>query len=273
MEITIGHTPDADDAFMFYGLFNNKVSSNNFTFNHIIEDIEKLNKRAIRSELDVTAISVNAYQYLSDYTILRSGGSFGIGYGPIIIASKQIKYNELNKITIAVPGKLTSAFMLLELMIGEFKFLEMDFDEIPQSVKDGKVDAGLVIHETQLSYQNEDLIKIADVGKWWDEKTRLPVPLGINVMKSKFDYNTIKKLDDCIKNSIMYGLSNVDETIKHIMKYGRGQSTELITKFVKMYVNNITIDMNNIGKNSIHRLFNLAQQKNILNKNVILYTV
>lgn len=273
MEITIGHTPDADDAFMFYGLFNNKVDNKNFTFNHIIEDIEKLNKRAIRSELDVTAISVNAYQYISNYTILKSGGSFGIGYGPILISNKHIDYKKLNKMTIAVPGKLTSAFMLLELMIGKFKFVEIDFDKIPQSIKNGEADVGLVIHETQLSYTQENLIKVADVGKWWHEMTQLPVPLGINVMKNKFDNHTIKKLDQCLKDSIVYGLSNIDETIKHIMKYGRGRSIELITKFVKMYVNTITIDMNDIGRNSMQRLFDLAKEQNILNKNVKLYII
>lgn len=269
MKITIGHTPDADDAFMFYGLFNNKIDNNNFTFDHIVENIEMLNKRAMQSELDVTAISVNAYQYLSNYVILKSGGSFGIGHGPIVISNKKINYADLNKITIAVPGVSTSAFLLLKLMIGEFKFKEINFEKIPEFVSSNEVDAGLVIHEVQLSYEQDNLIKIVDVGEWWNKKTKLPVPLGINVMKNKFDHNTIKKLDECIKNSILYGLANFDEAVEYAMQYSRDKSIELIKKFIKMYVNNITTDMGEIGKNSIMHLFDLANKKKIIRKNVV----
>ena len=153
MKITVGHTPDSDDAFMFYGMLTGKIPSQDFEVQHVIADIEELNKRALSEELDVTAVSVHACAYLPNYTILRSGGSFGIGYGPIVIAKQQIPQESLAKLKIAIPGKMTSAFLLLQLMIGKFEYTEMNFSDIPAAVKEGKVDAGLVIHETQLSYE------------------------------------------------------------------------------------------------------------------------
>ena len=196
MNISVGHTPDSDDAFMFYAMFTNLVKSNEFTITHVIEDIEKLNKKAVNPVLDVTAVSVHACAFIPNYTILRSGGSFGIGYGPIVTAMRPITIDELKNSKIAIPGKMTSAFLLLQLMIGKFDYVEMNFSDIPKAVKSGDVDAGLVIHETQLSYEEEGVMKILDVGKWWDEKTGgLPVPLGINVMSNKFDSQTINKFD------------------------------------------------------------------------------
>ena len=182
MEISVGHTPDSDDAFMFYGMFTGKVQSSEFTVKHVIEDIEKLNRKAINPVLDVTAVSVHACAYIPGYTILRSGGSFGIGYGPIVTAKKSMSIDGLKKSKIAIPGKMTSAFLLLQLMIGKFDYVEMNFSDIPKAVSDGKVDAGLVIHETQLSYEQEGNMKLFDVGEWWNDTTNgLPVPLGINV--------------------------------------------------------------------------------------------
>jgi 1,4-dihydroxy-6-naphthoate synthase len=178
VEISVGHTPDSDDAFMFYGMFTGKVTSSDFTVRHVIEDIEKLNRKATNPELDVTAVSVHACAYIPGYTILRSGGSFGIGYGPIVTARKQMTIDEIKKSKIAIPGKMTSAFLLLQLMIGKFDYVEMNFSDIPEAVRNGKVDAGLVIHETQLSYEQEGNVKILDVGEWWDKETNgLPVPL------------------------------------------------------------------------------------------------
>ena len=155
MEISVGHTPDSDDAFMFYGMFTGKVSSTDFIVNQVIEDIEKLNRKAINPQLDVTAVSVHACAYIPDYTILRSGGSFGINYGPIVTAKKKLALEQIKKSRIAIPGKMTSAFLLLQLMIGKFDYVEMNFSEIPKAVKTGDVDVGLVIHETQLSYKLE----------------------------------------------------------------------------------------------------------------------
>ena len=265
MEISVGHTPDSDDAFMFYGMFTGKVTSSDFTVKHVIEDIEKLNRKATNPELDVTAVSVHACAYIPGYTILRSGGSFGIGYGPIVTAKKQMTLDEIKKCKIAIPGKMTSAFLLLQLMIGKFDYVEMNFSDIPDAVRDGKVDAGLVIHETQLSYQQEGNIKIVDVGEWWDKETGgLPVPLGINVMKTSLGMDTIHKFDRYLQESIQYGLDNLDAALDYAMQYSRGKPRELIEKFVKMYVNKVTVNMGDKGEESIRRLFEMAKQKNMV---------
>ena len=265
MEISVGHTPDSDDAFMFYGMFTGKVTSLDFTVNHVIEDIEKLNRKATNPELDVTAVSVHACAYIPGYTILRSGGSFGIGYGPIVTAKKQMTIDEIKKCKIAIPGKMTSAFLLLQLMIGKFDYVEMNFSEIPEAVRNGKVDAGLVIHETQLSYEQEGNVKILDVGEWWDKETNgLPVPLGINVMKTSLGNDTIHKFDQYLQASIEYGLAHLDDAMDYAMQYSRGKPRELIEKFVKMYVNKITVNMGDKGEESIRRVFEMAKQKNIV---------
>ena len=265
MEISVGHTPDSDDAFMFYGMFTGKVKSPDFTVKHVIEDIEKLNKKAINPELDVTAVSVHACAHIPNYTILRSGGSFGIGYGPIVVAKKMMTVEELQKSKIAIPGKMTSAFLLLQLMIGKFDFVEMKFSDIPSAVLQDKVDAGLVIHETQLLYDQEKLTKILDVGKWWDETTHgLPVPLGINVISNRLGPENIKKFDNYLRDSIKYGLSHMEETLDYAMQYSRGKPRELIEKFVKMYVNDVTVNMGKAGEKSIRRLFELASEKNLV---------
>jgi 1,4-dihydroxy-6-naphthoate synthase len=265
MEISVGHTPDADDAFMFYGMFTGKVSSPDFTVTHVIEDIENLNRKAVSPELDVTAVSVHACAYIPNYTILRSGGSFGIGYGPIVTAIKEMKISELQKAKIAIPGKMTSAFLLLQLMIGKFDYVEMNFSDIPSAVKNGKVDAGLVIHETQLSYYQEGISKVLDIGEWWDKTTNgLPVPLGINVMSDKFGLETIRKFDKFLTKSIQFGLEHTDDAIDYAMQYSRGKDRDLIEKFVKMYVNNVTVNMGDPGEESINMLFDMAKSKNLV---------
>lgn len=265
MEITVGHTPDSDDAFMFYGMFTGKVQSPRFTVKHVIADIETLNKRAKSPDLDVTAVSVHACAYIPGYTILRSGGSFGIGYGPIVTSRKIMSIEELQNSKIAIPGKMTSAFLLLQLMIGKFDYVEMNFSEIPAAVRENKVDAGLVIHETQLSYEQEGNIKILDIGKWWDEKTGgLPVPLGINVMKSSFGPEAISEFDKFLESSIRYGLNNLNEAIEYSMQYGRGKPRELIESFVKMYVNEATVNMGHKGEEAIRLMFKMAKDKDLV---------
>ena len=265
MEISVGHTPDSDDAFMFYGMFTGKVPSPDFKVNHVIEDIEKLNRKATNPQLDVTAVSVHACAFIPGYTILRSGGSFGIGYGPIVTAKKQMTIEEIKKCKIAIPGKMTSAFLLLQLMIGKFDYVEMNFSDIPEAVKNGKVDAGLVIHETQLSYEQEGNVKILDVGEWWDKLTDgLPVPLGINVMKTSLGMETIHKFDQYLQASIEYGLKNLDDALEYAMQYSRGKPRELIEKFVKMYVNEVTVNMRDSGEKSIRKLFEMAKEKKLV---------
>ena len=265
MEISVGHTPDSDDAFMFYAMLTGKIPSPDFTVKHVIGDIEELNKKAANPVLDVTAVSVHACAYIPDYTILRSGGSFGLGYGPIVIAKNEIVQDDLKKLKIGIPGKMTSAFLLLQLMIGKFEYEEMNFTDIPKAVIEGRVDAGLVIHETQISYDQESLTKILDLGEWWDKTTGgLPVPLGINVMNSKLGIDIIKKFDNYLKDSIIYARSHVEDALDYAMQYSRGKSRDLIEKFVKMYVNDVTVDMGENGEESIRRLFAMAKEKELV---------
>ena len=265
MEISVGHTPDSDDAFMFYGMFTGKVPSPEFKVNHVIEDIEKLNRKATDPELDVTAVSVHACAFIPGYTILRSGGSFGINYGPIVTAGKQMTVDEIKKCKIAIPGKMTSAFLLLQLMIGKFDYVEMNFSDIPEAVRTGKVEVGLVIHETQLSYEQEGNVKILDVGEWWNKTTDgLPVPLGINVMRTKLGMDTIVKFDKHLQASIEYGLKHFDDALEYAMQYSRGKERGLIEKFVKMYVNQVTVNMGESGEESIRRLFKMAKEKELV---------
>ncbi|MBT5843090.1 MAG: ABC transporter substrate-binding protein, partial [Thaumarchaeota archaeon] len=203
--------------------------------------------------------------YIPGYTILRSGGSFGIGYGPIVTAKKQMTIDEIKKCKIAIPGKMTSAFLLLQLMIGKFDYVEMNFSDIPEAVKSGKVDVGLVIHETQLSYEQEGNVKILDVGEWWDKTTNgLPVPLGINVMKTDLGMETICKFDKYLQASIEFGLEHLEDALEYAMQYSRGKSPELIEKFVKMYVNKVTVNMGDPGEESIRRLFKMAKEKGLV---------
>ncbi|HKG88619.1 MAG TPA: MqnA/MqnD/SBP family protein [Nitrososphaeraceae archaeon] len=266
MEITVGHTPDADDAFMFFGIACGKVYSVDIKIKHVIEDIETLNKHALRHELDVTAISAHAYAYLKDYVILRSGGSFGLNYGPIVISKKKLTLSELRKGVIGIPGKMTSANLLLNLALGKFNGKEMPFQLIPEAVLNDKIDAGLVIHEAQITYDTSNLHTVFDLATWWTANTNgLPMPLGINVASNKsMTLEQIKMFDNLFKESILYGLEHIESAVDYAMKYGRGQPRDVITRFIKMYVNDVTIDMGTIGEKSIKKMFAIAEEKGSL---------
>lgn len=268
-EITLGHTPDADDAFMFYGFASGAIKSD-FTIKHVIQDIETLNRRAQRHELDVTAVSAHAYAYLQDYVILRGGGSFGLNYGPIVIARKDKGIKDLKNATVAIPGRMTSANLLLKLAAGDFKEAEMSFEAIPEAVLSGKVDAGLVIHEAQITYDREKFAAVLELGPWWSSQTGgLPVPLGINVASARtMTRDQLKEFSGLFIKSIEYGLDNVDASVDYAMKYARGQPRETITKFVKMYVNDITRDMGPSGKKAIEKMFAMARERRIIDFDV-----
>ena len=268
-EITLGHTPDADDAFMFYGFASGAIKSD-FTIKHVIQDIETLNRRAQRHELDVTAVSAHAYAYLQDYVILRGGGSFGLNYGPIVIARKDKGIKDLKNATVAIPGRMTSANLLLKLAAGDFKEAEMSFEAIPEAVLSGKVDAGLVIHEAQITYDREKFAAVLELGPWWSSQTGgLPVPLGINVASTRtMTRDQLKEFSGLFMKSIEYGLDNVDASVDYAMKYARGQPRETITKFVKMYVNDITRDMGPSGKKAIEKMFAMARERRIIDFDV-----
>ena len=271
MHITLGHTPDADDAFMFYALASGKVKSN-FVIKHVIQDIETLNRRALRHELDVTAVSAYAYARLKDYVILKSGGSFGLNYGPIAITKRENKMSlaQLQNATIAIPGKLTSANLLLKLAIGKFKEKEVSFEAIPDAIAAGKVDAGLVIHEAQIAYDKTKFASALDLGSWWSSNTgNLPVPLGINVASTRtMSIGQIRQFSDLFTKSIKYGLDNIDAAVDYAMQYGRGHPKETITEFVKMYVNDLTLDMGHDGKRAIEKMFEMAQDRNIIESDI-----
>jgi len=270
--VTLGHTPDADDAFMFYGIASGNVDSPYFQIEHVIEDIEKLNKRAIDHELDITAISAHAYAFIKNYVILSSGGSFGINYGPVVISKKNIELSDLPKCKIGIPGKMTSANLLLNLAVGKFDGVEMIFSEIPKYVLSGVIDAGLVIHEAQISFGDE-FHRILDLGQWWHHLTNgMPVPLGINVISNRnLTTKEIIAFDELFKSSIKYGLEHMDEALDYAMRFGRGNSKSLIEKFVKMYVNDLTMSMGEEGKNSILTLLQKAKSNNIISYDEILF--
>src|SRR5918998_2809572 len=271
MDITLGHTPDADDAFMFYALASGKFGSI-FVIKHVIQDIETLNRRALKHELDVTAVSAHAYAYLKDYTILKSGGSFGLNYGPIVITRKENTMSpaQLENATIAIPGKLTSANLLLKLAVGKFKEKVVPFETVPDAVARGNIDAGLVIHEAQIAYDKTKFASALDLGHWWSENTgNLPVPLGINVASTRaISIDQIRQFDNLFTKSIKYGLENIDAALEYAMQFGRGQPKETIKKFVKMYVNNLTLDMGHEGKKALEKMFEMAQAQKLLNSDI-----
>src|SRR5919112_346510 len=271
MDITLGHTPDADDAFMFYALASDKLGSI-FGIKHVVQDIETLNQRALRHELDVTAVSAHAYAHLKDYVILRSGGSFGLNYGPIVITRKEnmMSPGQLQNATIAIPGKLTSANLLLKLAIGKFKEKVIPFEAIPDAVARGNAEAGLVIHEAQIAYDRTKFASTLNLGHWWSSNTgNLPVPLGINVANTRtMSIAQIKQFSNLFTKSIRYGLDNIDAALEYAMQFGRGQSKETIRKFVKMYVNKLTLDMGHEGKKALEEMFDMARERKIVESDI-----
>jgi 1,4-dihydroxy-6-naphthoate synthase len=272
-QITLGHTPDADDAFMFFAMATGKVVSQMFAIEHVIEDIETLNTRAINHELDISAISVHAYSYVKDYLILRSGASFGLNYGPLLISKKPLQTQDLKNKNIAIPGKLTSANLLLNLFIGNFHGIEMNFSTIPEAISSDSVDAGLIIHEAQIS-EAAQFYTIVDLGKWWHSVTGgMPVPLGINVASNRsLNREEIRDFDILFRKSIEYSLKNIDEALEYSMRFARGSSKDLIRRFVKMYVNDLTLDMGTQGERSIAHLLKRGREQNILHFDEILFS-
>ncbi|MGB6595106.1 MAG: MqnA/MqnD/SBP family protein, partial [Candidatus Nitrosopolaris sp.] len=226
---------------------------------------ETLNKRALKHELDVTAISAHAYAYLKNYAILRSGASFGYNYGPVVISKKKLSLSQLKKCTIAIPGKMTSANLLLNLVLGKFKKKEINFQLIPNAVLSDKVDAGLVIHESQIMHDSH-LYNVLDLGAWWYTETDgLPVPLGINVASIKsMTVEEIRKFNKLFKDSILYGLKHRNAAIDYAMKYSRGKPKHVMAKFVKMYVNDITVDIGPDGEKSIKKMLIMGQERGLL---------
>ena len=256
---TLGHSPDPDDAFMFYAIAKNKIDLRGYSFEHRLEDIQTLNERAMRGELHISAISIHAYAYIADkYALLPCGASMGDGYGPLVIR-KAGKDVDLRKCVISVPGTMTSAFLALRLYLGEFKQVIVPFDRIFESVRSGDADAGLIIHEGQLTYAKSGFEKIVDLGEWWKEKTGLPLPLGGNVIRKDIPPDIRSDLLEIMRESINYGLAHRDEAVAHSMPYARDMNEQLASKFIGMYVNDFTRDYGNSGRAAIRRFLGDAR--------------
>jgi 1,4-dihydroxy-6-naphthoate synthase len=264
-EITLGHSPDPDDAFMFYALAADKIDTGNLTFRHIIEDIETLNHRAMNAELDVTAVSIHTYAYvLKDYALLTSGASMGDNYGPLLISKNPMSLEEAKSKTIAVAGNMTTSALALRLCLGAVETVEIPFDKIMDAVESGDVEAGLLIHEGQLTYKARGFHKIVDLGEWWMAETGLPLPLGGNAIKKSLGQETIQQVSTLLRESIEYGLANRQAGVRHSMKYGRGMAEDLTDKFVGMYVNDYTIDYGERGREAVRLLLERAHQAGII---------
>ena len=264
--ITVGHSPDPDDAFMFYGLASGKVKLEGIKIEHLLEDIQSLNERAMKGELAVTAISAHAFPHVSDkYWIMRTGASMGEGYGPVIISRKYKTLDELKGKAVGTPGPLTTATLLFKIFTDGIKNIDMPFDTIMDAVDKGTVDAGLLIHEGQITYQSLGYNKILDFGEFWEKETNgLPLPLGLDVVRKDLGEELARKLSKGLKESIAYGYKHQDESIPYAMKWGRGIDYRLGEKFVKMYVSDLTIDMGEKGKKALELLFRKSFDKKLI---------
>jgi 1,4-dihydroxy-6-naphthoate synthase len=264
-EITLGHSPDPDDAFMFYALAADKIDTGGLSFRHIIEDIETLNRRAMVAELDVTAISIHAYSYvLEDYALLTSGASMGDSYGPLVVSREPMGLNQLRNAKIAVPGKMTTAYLALRLCLGDPKSIVIPFDRIMDAVEAGEADAGLLIHEGQLTYAARGFEKVIDLGEWWKIETGLPLPLGGNAIKKSLGPDLIAEVSRLLRESIEYGLAHRQEAVRHSMAYARGMKSDLTDRFVGMYVNDYTLDYGESGRAAVRELLDRGHDAGII---------
>jgi 1,4-dihydroxy-6-naphthoate synthase len=253
--IRLGHSPDPDDAFMFWALAAERIDLRGFEFEHVLRDIQTLNEWALEGRLETTAISLHAYPYVQDrYAVLPHGASMGSGYGPIVVAREPITREQLQAVEVVVPGRMTTAFLVLRLYLGDFRFREVPFDEILDEVKSGRADAGLLIHEGQLTYQAEGLEKVVDLGEWWLLETGLPLPLGINVARRNLGPEVLHDLSEVLRDSIQAGLDNRGEAMEYALGFGRGLDTELADRFVGMYVNDYTCDYGEEGRAAVAEL-------------------
>ena len=259
--IRVGHSPDPDDAFMFHALANDCIDAGEYEFTHELVDIETLNRRAFNAELELTAISIHAYAFLHDrYALCSCGASMGDGYGPMVVARQALEPADLDKRTIAVPGTLTSAFLALRLFLGrEFEHVVVPFDQIIQAVQRGRygdqvVDAGLIIHEGQLTYGQSELSLVCDLGAWWKQLTGLPLPLGANAIRKDLGPATMHEVQQLLYQSIKYGLDHRQEALEHALQYGRDLDRRQADQFVGMYVNDWTLDFGPRGREAVTRL-------------------
>ncbi len=268
--LTLGHSPDPDDAFMFYALAHELIPSHGFKFQHILQDIQTLNERATRGELDISAISIHAYAYVSDqYALLPSGASMGDGYGPMLVAKEAFSKQEIAQKKIAIPGTMTSAFLALQLWLNRpaaaFNYVVVPFDQIFHAIRSGEAEVGLIIHEGQLTYKNEGLRLCEDLGVWWGrENEGLPLPLGGNVVHKRFEARVRAKIAEILAASIEYSLSHRAEAVQYALRFARDMGVELADQFVGMYVNHWTVDYGEKGRESIRRFLTRAYESGLI---------
>lgn len=263
--ITVAHSPDSDDAFMFYGLATNKLETDGLKFEHTLKDIQSLNEDAKNGVFDVSAISFHAFAYVDDkYALLPHGASIGDKYGPIVVSKEQYKPSDIPNIKIAIPGELTSAFLALRIFNQDFEYTVVPFDQIIDAVKEGKADAGLLIHEGQLFYKNVGLNKVLDLGEWWFEKTGLPLPMGGNVIRRDLGEELMRKVSKCLHKSIQYSMDNREDALAYAMQFARDMPPELADRFVAMWVNDLTLDYGERGKAGVKLLLQEGYEKGII---------
>ncbi len=263
--IRIGHSPDPDDAFMFYALTAGKVKARDIDVEHVLEDIESLNRRARTAELEVTAVSAATYTLIHDrYRMMDPGASMGKGYGPILVAREPVEPKDIADKVIAIPGRHTTAAMLLRLYVGDPPIIEVAFDRIPYAVLEGQADLGLLIHEGQITHRSMGLHKVLDMGQLWGRDTGLPLPLGINVMRRDLGDDMHRRLSQALRDSIDYAYAHVDEALEYAMRYGRGIDKETCRRFVLMYVNDYTKRLGDDGRAALERLYRMAHAKGLI---------
>lgn len=253
--ISVAHSPDSDDAFMFYGLATNKLETDGLKFEHTLKDIQSLNEDAKNGVFDVSAISFHAYAYVADkYALLPHGASIGDKYGPIVVSKEPRKADEIGEMKIAIPGELTSAFLALRIYNKDFTYEVVEFDKIIDAVREGRVDAGLLIHEGQLFYKQMGLDKVLDLGEWWHEKTGLPLPMGGNVIRRDLGDELMRQVSKYLHSSIQYSMDNREDALAYAMQFARDMAPELADRFVAMWVNDLTLDYGERGKEGVRRL-------------------
>ncbi len=264
-EIKVAHSPDSDDAFMFYGMATNKIRVPGVKFTHTLCDIETLNRKALEAYYDITAVSFHAYPYIQDrYAIMPSGGSVGEGYGPMIVASRNIPVEEIAKVTIAVPGTMTTAYLALKLFAPDVTTEVVPFDDIIPKVLEGKYEAGLIIHEGQLTFSKSGLHRIVDMGKWWRDLTGMPLPLGGNAIKRDLGPTLTSACCKALRNSIQYALDHREEALQYAMQFARDLDVQQADKFVGMYVNERTLDYGRDGRDAIVKLLEMGYERGVI---------
>jgi 1,4-dihydroxy-6-naphthoate synthase len=263
--ISVAHSPDSDDAFMFYGLATNKLETDGLKFEHTLKDIQSLNEDARNGVFDVTAISFHAYAYVADkYALLPHGASIGDKYGPIVVSKELRDASEIGSIKIAIPGELTSAYLALRIYEPNLDYVVIPFDQIIEAVQKGDIDAGLLIHEGQLFYNQMGLNKVLDLGEWWFEKTGLPLPMGGNVIRRDLGPDLMKKVSKHLHNSIVYSMENREDALTYAMQFARDMQPELADRFVAMWVNDLTLDYGTRGREGVRRLLDEGYKAGII---------